>query len=143
MAFLDTIAVLGLLAFDLIVFTGGTHRFRKSPAKWEMLALSGLFFCSGMPALIYQIVWQRALYSIYGVNAESVVVVVSAFMLGLGLGSLLGGWASSRYPERTVALFAASELGVALFGLASLHIFAWAATFTAGASLPATVVFSM
>ena len=45
-----------------------------------------LFFFSGMPALIYQIVWQRVLFYIYGVNAESVAVVVSAFMLGLGLG---------------------------------------------------------
>jgi hypothetical protein len=48
-----------------------------------------LFLCSGRPALIYQVVWQRALFSIYGVNAESVAVVVSAFMLGLGLGRRL------------------------------------------------------
>jgi spermidine synthase len=31
-----------------------------------------LFFLSGFPALIYQIVWQRALFLIYGVNVESV-----------------------------------------------------------------------
>jgi spermidine synthase len=138
-----TIPVLVLLLYDLMVFLGGAHRFRKSPEKWEILSLSGLFFCSGMPALIYQIVWQRALFSIYGVNAESVAVVVSAFMLGLGVGSLVGGWASSRYPQRAVALFGACEIGVALFGLTSLHIFHWAAKFTAGASLPATVVFSL
>ena len=41
-----------------------------------------LFFCSGFPALIYQIVWQRALFAIYGINIESVTIVVSAFMLG-------------------------------------------------------------
>ncbi len=114
-----TIPVLVLLLYYIIVFLGGAHRFRKSPRKWEILSLSGLFFCSGMPALIYQIVWQRVLFSIYGVNAESVAVVVSAFMLGLGLGSLAGGWASSRYPQKAVALFGALELGVAVFGLAS------------------------
>jgi spermidine synthase len=138
-----TIPVLALLLYDLIIFLSGAHRFKRSLQKWETLSLCGLFFCSGMPALIYQIVWQRVLFSIYGVNAESVAVVVSAFMLGLGLGSLLGGWASKRYPQRTVALFAISELGVALFGLASLHVFHWAATFTAGASLPATIIFTL
>src|SRR2546427_2232945 len=51
-----------------------------------------LFFLSGFPALLYQVVWQRALFTIYGVNIESVTVVVSAFMLGLGLGSLVGGF---------------------------------------------------
>jgi hypothetical protein len=43
--------------------------------------LYGLFFLSGFPALLYQIVWQRPLFAIYGVNIESVTVVVSAFML--------------------------------------------------------------
>ncbi len=138
-----TIPVLALLLYDLILFLGGVHRFKRSPRRGEILLLSGLFFCSGMPALIYQIVWQRALFSIYGVNAESVAVVVSAFMLGLGVGSLVGGWASTRYPQRAVALFGALELGTALFGLASLHLFHWAAAFSAGASLPATVAFSL
>lgn len=63
-----------------------------SSTRW----LSVLFFLSGFPALLYQIVWQRALFTIFGVNVESVTVVVSAFMLGLGLGSLLGGWLSQR-----------------------------------------------
>jgi spermidine synthase len=138
-----TLPVLALLLYDLIVFAGGAARFKKSPRGREILFLSGLFFCSGMPALIYQIVWQRVLFSIYGVNAESVAVVVSAFMLGLGLGSLAGGWASSRYPQKAIALFGALELGVAVFGLASLRIFHWAATLTAGSGLPATVVFSL
>jgi len=41
-----------------------------------------LFLFSGFPALIYQIVWERALFTIYGVSVESVTVVVTAFMLG-------------------------------------------------------------
>ena len=52
------------------------------------------FFVSGFPALLYQIVWERALFTLYGVNIESVTMVVTAFMVGLGLGSLLGGMVS-------------------------------------------------
>ncbi len=93
--------------------------------------------------MIYQIVWQRALFAVYGINAESVAVVVSAFMLGLGLGSLACGWLSTRFPRQAIALFGLAELGVASFGLASLRIFHWAAAYSAGANLPMTVVFTL
>src|SRR5579863_9542115 len=102
-----------------------------------------LFFFSGFPALIYQIVWQRALFVIYGVNVQSVAVVVSAFMLGLGLGSLAGGKLSSHFPESGIVIFGICELGVAVFGLSSLHLFQWAARYTAGSSLGPTIVFSL
>ncbi|MBI1792099.1 MAG: spermidine synthase [Acidobacteria bacterium] len=92
-----------------------------------------LFFLSGFPALIYQIVWQRALFSIYGVNVESVTVVVSAFMLGLGLGSLAGGRLSRRPNLPLLLVFGGVELGIAAFGLVSLPLFRWVAAFTAGA----------
>ena len=103
------------------------HR-RKETIPW----VSILFFCSGFPALIYQIVWQRALFGIYGVNIESVTIVVSAFMLGLGLGSLAGGALSKRSKAPLLKLFAAAELGTAAFGLVSLRIFHGVAEYTAG-----------
>ena len=53
-----------------------------------------VFFVSGFAALLYQVVWQRSLFAIFGINIESVTVVVTAFMLGLGLGSLVGGTSS-------------------------------------------------
>jgi predicted membrane-bound spermidine synthase len=136
-----TLPILAVLLFDLVLFLGGFFRFRESRQQRERVFLSVLFFCSGMPALIYQIVWQRALFSIYGVNAESVAVIVAAFMLGLGIGSLLGGWVSSRFPAKAVVLFGLSELGIAAFGITSLRVFHWAAGFSAGASLPATILF--
>src|SRR4029077_13922008 len=119
--------VLALLIYDLIVFLGAVSSVRKSPRARTTILASVLFFFSGMPALIYQIVWQRALFVIYGVNAESVAVVVSAFMLGLGLGSLLGGWLSMKFPHRAILLFGVAEFSVALFGLLSLRIFHWVA----------------
>ncbi|HYA89555.1 MAG TPA: spermidine synthase [archaeon] len=135
--------VLGLLGIDLILFLAAILYFDKSSRRGETVLLSALFFSSGMPALVYQIVWQRVLFAIYGVNAESVAVVVSAFMLGLGLGSLAGGWLSARYPRHAIVIFGAAELGVALFGLSSLRIFHWAAEYTSGASLGPTIVFSL
>ena len=140
---MTTAPVLFLLLFDAALFALALVRSEGKSSRAETLLLSALFLCSGMPALIYQIVWQRVLFSIYGVNSQSVAVVVGAFMLGLGLGSLLGGRLSARYPNRGTVLFACAELGVAIFGLASLRIFHWFAAFTSGASLPAVILYSL
>jgi len=83
----------------------------------------GLFFVSGVPALIYQLVWQRALFRILGVNIESVTLVVTAFMIGLGLGSLAGGWVSRRTALPLLPLLAVIEVLAASFGLISLRLF--------------------
>jgi predicted membrane-bound spermidine synthase len=82
------------------------------------------FFLSGFSALVYQVVWQRALFAIYGIHTEAVTVIVTVFMLGLGLGSLAGGAATRRSGWSPVLLFAIAELGVGLFGLGSLPLFA-------------------
>jgi len=130
-----------LLLYDALILFGairGRRGLQTGPAL-----LSILFFCSGMPALIYQIVWQRALFAIYGVNSESVAVVVSAFMIGLGLGSLVGGWLSAKFPRRVILFFALAEFGTAAFGLASLAIFQRVAQWTAGAPLASLVPLSL
>lgn len=98
------------------------------PVPWWYV----LFFFSGIPALLYQIVWQRALFTLYGVNIESVTMVVTAFMLGLGLGSLLGGMISRNRKLPLLAVFGAIEFAIAICGIVSLRVFHWAATFTAG-----------
>jgi len=139
----NTIAVLLLLCLDFLLFLAASFLWDDSVSRRENLFLSSLFLFSGMPALIYQVVWQRTLFLIYGVNSESVAAVVSAFMLGLGLGGLLGGWLSSRFPRQSLILFGLCELGVALFGLTSLRIFQWAATISAGAGFVYVVIFSV
>jgi spermidine synthase len=97
-----------------------------------------LFFVSGFPALLYQTVWQRALFTIYGVNVESVTVIVTVFMLGLGLGSLAGGRLSAMPGVAALRAFGAIEISIGVFGLCSLPLFHWVAEFTAGASTAAT-----
>lgn len=92
--------------------------------------LSAVFLLSGFAALVYQVVWQRLLFVIYGINIESVTVVVTAFMLGLGIGSILGG-ALSKDPRRPVLLlFSLVELGIGAFGFLSLPLFNWVGSWT-------------
>src|SRR5215469_8144406 len=50
-----------------------------------------LFFCSGFCSLLYQVVWVRMAFAHFGVITPVLSVVLSVFMLGLGLGSWLGG----------------------------------------------------
>ncbi len=139
---MNTTPVLLLVLFSLLLFFFDLARTNEKSSRADTLFLSVLFLLSGMPALIYQIVWQRVLFSIYGVNSQSVAVVVSAFLIGLGLGSLLGGYISARLPRHAIKLFGIAELGVAIFGLSSLKIFHWFATFTSGASLGPVILAS-
>ena len=91
------------------------------------MLLLALFFLSGFAALLYQVVWQRVLFSVYGIDITSVTVVVTVFMLGLGAGSLLGGALSERMRSRALLLFAILEAGIGLFGLVSLPLFEFVA----------------
>lgn len=97
-----------------------------------------LFFISGFPALIYQIVWQRSLFTIYGVNIESVTMIVTVFMLGLGLGSLAGGRLSTIRALPIPVVFGVIEIGTGVFGVTSLALFHRVALWTAGASTART-----
>src|SRR5229473_540508 len=101
-----------LLLLNVILLLALNRFSTISSRQKDTLFLGLLFFCSGMPALIYQVVWQRVLFAIYGVNSQSVAVVVTAFMLGLGLGSLAGGWLSARFPRRAILIFGIAELCV-------------------------------
>lgn len=96
----------------------------------RMFLIAAIFVLSGFAALTYQVAWQRALFGIYGLNVESVTVVVTAFMLGLGLGSLAGGWVAARLRFDKLVVFAVAEAGVCAYGACSLGIFAWVGELT-------------
>ena len=83
-----------------------------------------VFFASGFAALLYQIIWQRLLTFFGGADVYSVTIIVSAFMGGLGFGSLAGGHLADRLSGRGRLLaFAACELAVALFAAFSTNIY--------------------
>jgi spermidine synthase len=85
--------------------------------------LDTAFFVSGFAALLYQIVWQRVLFSVVGINVESVTVVVSAFLMGLGLGSVIGGAISRDARRQPLFAFALIELAMGVLGSVSVPLF--------------------
>ena len=116
---------------------------RESMPNRHVRVLCVLFFFSGFPALIYQLVWQRALFRIFGVNIESVTIVVTAFMLGLGLGGLAGGWLSKRRGLPLLLLLATIEALTGAFGLFSLAIFERVGDLVLGAPLASTALVTL
>jgi predicted membrane-bound spermidine synthase len=103
-----------------------------------MVWVYAIFVLSGFSALLYQVVWQRSLFAIYGINVESVTVIVTAFMLGLGVGSLVGGEVSKSPKRPALLLFSLVELGIGVFGFLSLPLFHWVGSLTLGLAPLAT-----
>jgi spermidine synthase len=90
--------------------------------NYSSILLHVLFFASGFAALIYQVAWQRSLYTVLGGDIESITIVVTVFMLGLGFGALAGGALSRRFSARAVRVFSVIELLTGLYGFASLML---------------------
>jgi spermidine synthase len=89
-----------------------------------------LFFCSGISAIIYQIVWQRILFASFGTDIESITIIVSVFMLGLGLGSLIGGKMSNTSEKKLINYFIFFETSIGLFGLISIQLIGYVSHLT-------------
>lgn len=77
------------------------------------------FFASGCAALIYQISWQRYLFTGLGVDIDSVTLIVSTFMLGIGIGGALGGWLADCLPRGRLKMYGLAELVLAFIGALS------------------------
>jgi predicted membrane-bound spermidine synthase len=91
-----------------------------------MFRLAGLlvFFLSGFAALLYQVIWQRLLVLFSGADVYSVTIIVSAFMGGLGLGSLAGGRLADRLgATRCLWAFVGAEVLIGTFGLLSKAVY--------------------
>jgi spermidine synthase len=89
------------------------------------VSLAGLiFFLSGAAALIDQVLWQRVLALTSGVGVVSSSIIVGGFMLGLGVGSEVGGRLSFRVSaRRSLLLFAKAEALVGVFSLSSTFLY--------------------
>ena len=76
----------------------------------------GVFAASGAAGLMYQVVWSSQLIIIFGNTTEAIGTIVSAFMAGLGLGGLVGGFISPRlrHPLRVYGLVELAVGGSAL-----------------------------
>jgi spermidine synthase len=71
-----------------------------------------LFVASGAAGLVYQVVWSRELVLVFGNTTQAVATIVTAFMAGLGFGSLAGGRLADR-AVRPLRLYGVVELAVA------------------------------
>ena len=61
--------------------------------NWAWLVL-GLFFCSGVTALVYEVIWSKYLSQMFGSTIYAQTVVLAAFMGGLAIGNrVFGSWA--------------------------------------------------
>jgi spermidine synthase len=115
-----------LTALLILVHIGLLLVTLRKDERVRLAALDGyiasLFLVSGFSALIYQVVWQRALFATFGINSESVTVIVSVFMFGLGAGALAGGYLQRRFPRQRLSMFMIIEVLIGLFGIASLDL---------------------
>jgi predicted membrane-bound spermidine synthase len=100
------------------------------------------FFLSGIAALVYQVTWQRLLFVIVGVDIESVTIVVSTFMFGLGVGAVLGGILADRFPRRILLAFCLFEAAIAAYGLISADLLVWSGHLFSGLDRPAAALLS-
>lgn len=86
----------------------------------EILLLIGLCF-SGAAALIYEVVWTRALSLVMGSTTYALSTMLASFMTGLTVGGYAGGiWADRA--KNPAFIFALLEVGIAIFGLATFII---------------------
>ena len=72
------------------------------------------FFVSGACGLIYEVVWSREFVVTAGGTTHAVTAVVSAFMAGLGIGSIIGGRYIDRTDKNPFIIYGLLEGGVAL-----------------------------
>jgi spermidine synthase len=127
------------------------------------VTLFAMFVASGFCGLLYQIVWVRLAFAEFGVITPVLSVVLSVFMVGLGIGTWLGGPVArhlgARFGISPVVIYAAAELLIGLGAFAvpvmfsaggdwlltqgassSSRYLALSALFIAGALLPSCIM---
>jgi predicted membrane-bound spermidine synthase len=81
----------------------------------DSLRLPLAFFASGAAALLFEVLWFRALGRVLGNTVWAGALVLTAFMLGIALGGILAARWAGRV-RRPALAFAAAEITVALSG---------------------------
>jgi spermidine synthase len=91
----------------------------RSQAPVRLVLAAFLF--SGAAALIYEVVWTRALSLVLGSTTHAVSTMLATFMAGLALGAWIGGRLADRSRD-PLLLFGACEVGIGLSGILSLPL---------------------
>src|SRR5262249_21810696 len=102
------------------------------------------FSCSGAIAMIYEVGWTRSLLMVIGSSTYSFTVMLSSFLVGIFLGSLI----CARFVDRArepIAWFALLQFLVCLFGFAAMIEFNFRPwwNLTINATPPSSPAFSL
>ncbi|ACM18436.1 spermine/spermidine synthase-related protein [Geotalea daltonii FRC-32] len=87
--------------------------------KISAIVLGASFF-SGAAALIYEVVWSRAMSLVLGSTVYALSTMLATFMAGLAVGGFIGGRLGDRMdPVKALGL---CEIGIGIGGIASIPI---------------------
>jgi spermidine synthase len=75
-----------------------------------------LFFCSGVTALIYEVIWSKYLALLFGSTIQAQTMVLAVFMGGLALGNKLFSVRADR-ARRPLAVYGWIEIGIGLYAV--------------------------
>lgn len=102
---------------------------QKLSIKFFAVALA----LSGCAALAYQVVWQRVLTQVIGSDSISIVLIISIFMICLGIGSELAKKLLHSKKINALKAYAIIEVLVGIYGIFSIsflrHTNEWFANF--------------
>ena len=104
--------------------------------------LAAIFFISGFSALVYQVSWQRLLFTGFGVDLTSITLIISVFMMGLGVGAFFGGRIADRFSHNIILIFCMVELLIGVFGLLSYNLILGLQSILVHSSLPILAIFT-
>lgn len=104
--------------------------------------LAAIFFISGFSALVYQVSWQRLLFTGFGVDLTSITLIISVFMMGLGVGAFFGGRIADKFSQKIILIFCLVELFIGIFGLVSYSLILGLQSALIHASLPVLSLFT-
>src|SRR5215475_343184 len=82
------------------------------------------FAVAGCAALSYEVIWTRALTFFIGNSTYAFSAMLTTFLCGLALGSLLGARLSDR-PRHLLPLLGLLQVGIGVYGLFTILIFAF------------------
>jgi len=80
------------------------------------------FFLSGFAALTYEMSWLRQLVSLFGVTYFAITTILTVFMGGIALGSVIAGRLVDRWRTPPLLIFVALELFLAIYAQIFPHV---------------------
>lgn len=96
-----------------------TNKDQNSSAGKIVIFVLVCFFLSGLTGLVYEILWTRMIVKLIGGAPFAVSIILTIFMAGLGVGSLLAGKFVDKLktPASLIKTYGLLELIIGIYGL--------------------------